>query len=352
MRRKVTIDDIASHSNVSRTTVSMVLRDKPGIGVETRERVLASARELGYQRRLPAAVDIGRTVLNIGLVVRSRTRSREESVPRVNPFYSWVLTGIEAAAPPQRMNLLYATLPVDEHNRPIELPGHLLGQSLDGVLLVGSFSAETIRDIAARQRAPMVLVDVPARPHPCDAIASDNAGGLGAGVRYLASRGHRHIAFVGPPPQSDVNFSQRRDGYLAAAAELDLPVYAPAITLEDLPTAVPALLAQSPAISAIIGSNDAFAIGALRAAQATGRRVPDDLSIVGFDDIELSAQIDPPLTTLAVDKISMGRLAVQFLANRLTWPGASIALTTLMPTLLERGSVATIPISANSDPPG
>ena len=157
MRRKVTIDDIASHSNVSRTTVSMVLRDKPGIGVETRERVLASARELGYQRKLPAAVDLGRSVLNIGLLVRSRTRAREELVPRVNPFYSWVLTGIEAAAPPQRMNLLYATLPVDDRNVPIEMPGHLLGQTLDGLLLVGSFSAETVRLIAGRQRAPILF---------------------------------------------------------------------------------------------------------------------------------------------------------------------------------------------------
>ncbi len=340
MRRKVTIDDIASHSNVSRTTVSMVLRDKPGIGVDTRERVLASARELGYQRKLPAAVEIGRTVLNVGLVVRSRSRSREEQIPRVNPFYSWVLTGIEAAAAPQRMNLLYTTLPVDERNRPIELPEHLLGQALDGLLLIGSFSAETVREIATRQRAPMILVDAPSRPHPCDAIASDNSGGLAAAVRYLYSRGHRHIAFAGPAPLSDVNFGQRRDGYLAATAELDVPFFAPEMTLDELPTTLPALLAANPSISAVVGSNDAFAIAALRAAHATGRRVPHDLSIVGFDDIELSAQIEPPLTTLAVDKISMGRLAVQFLANRLAWPGASIALTTLMPTLLERGSVA------------
>jgi DNA-binding LacI/PurR family transcriptional regulator len=109
--------------------------------------------------------------------------------------------------------------------------------------------------------------------------------------------------------------------------------------LDDVAGATLALLRREPQITAIFGSNDAFAVEALRAAQAHGYRVPDELSILGFDDIELGEQTIPPLTTLAVDKVSMGRLAMQVLTHRLAWPDAATTLTTLQPRLLERQSV-------------
>src|SRR3954470_24590570 len=104
MHRRVTIDDIARRSQASRTTVSLVLRDKPGIGAETRQRVWAVAEELGYQRRPSAPLESGRRILNIGLIMRSRNRSQSTSLPLVNRFYSWVLAGVEAAARSQQMN--------------------------------------------------------------------------------------------------------------------------------------------------------------------------------------------------------------------------------------------------------
>src|SRR5262245_51432852 len=93
MNRRVTIDEIARQSQASRTTVSLVLRDKPGIGAETRQRVWAVAEELGYQRRLAAPLESVRHVLNVGLIMRSRSRSLSTTLPLVNRFYSWVLAG-------------------------------------------------------------------------------------------------------------------------------------------------------------------------------------------------------------------------------------------------------------------
>ena len=93
-------------------------------------------------------------------------------------------------------------------------------------------------------------------------------------------------------------------------------------------------------MTALFACNDGFAISAMRAAQDLGRRVPEDLSVVGFDDIELAAQITPALTTMAVDKVTMGRLAVQTLSYRLAWPEAAKMLTVLRPELIERDSVA------------
>ena len=336
MSRKVTIDDIARRSNASAATVSLVLRQKPGISSETRRRVLDAAAALGYRRTLPPAT--AATTLNIGLILRVRTNPPGQEQMSVNPFYSWVLTGIDAAAQQQRLNLLYASLPVDEDNRPLDMPEHLLEQPLDGLLLVGAFTEEVIAQVGARRQTPLVLVDAPARPHRYDAIATANETGAYEATRTLLDRGHRQIAFVGSRLVADVNFRQRRDGYLRALGEQALPVHFAGDT-EALAVALPKLLAAEPRITALLGCNDVFAVEAANVARAHGYRIPHDLSIMGFDDIELGRQMSPPLTTMAVDKISMGRLAVQALTYRIAWPEASPILTTLQPRLLERQSV-------------
>jgi LacI family transcriptional regulator len=342
VQRKVTIDDIARHSGASRTTVSLVLRNKPGIGSETRERVWLSAQLLGYQRRAPASVETGQSVLNIGLILRSRNRNRVGQLPGVNAFYSWVLAGVEAAARQQRMNLLYTTLPVDDDNVPIELPDHLLSQRLDGVLLVGSFAQPTIDEVARSGAGPIVLVDAPAGSHRYDAVVSDNKAGAYTAVKHLIANGHERIALVSPAPEADPNFRQRRDGYLRALDEHSFTPYFAKMVQDDAISPTIDLLKRHPDITALLGCNDVFAISAMQSAQEQGRTVPGDLSVVGFDDIELAAQVSPALTTMAVDKVTMGRLAVQSLAYRLAWPEAAKILSVVQPELIVRSSVSRV----------
>lgn len=337
---KVTIEDIAQHSSASITTVSMVLRDKPGIGAATRQRVLRSAQELGYQRRSPSPT--GDRTLNVAMIVRSRSRGREEAFPTVNAFYSWVMTGIESAAQANRMNLLYATLPVDDDNRPIALPDHLLSQSLAGILLIGSFSSETIDVIAAGRAMPTVLVDGPSIPTRHDAVGSDNEGGAYDAVIHLISAGHRSIAILGPDRSQDPNFAQREDGYLRAMGEHDLPpswIRIGEAGPDAMAAAVEAAIGENPGLSAIFGCNDAFAIESMNALERIGRQVPGDVSVMGFDDIVPAGQVNPGLTTMAVDKVSMGRLAVLMLDHRLAWPEVTTSITLLRPELRERESV-------------
>ncbi len=353
--RRVTIGDIARASKTSVSTVSLVLRSKPGIGLVTRRRVLEAARALGYQRQAPAPISPGQGTLNIGLILRARARSRDVALPIVNPFYSWVVAGIDAAARQQRHNLLYASLPVGHDNRPLELPSHLLGQKLDGVLLVGAFGDDTINEIGAGCSAPVVLVDAPAGTHAYDAVVSDNEGGAYEAVLHLIKQGHQHIALVAPPPPTDPVFRQRRAGYLRALDEAGLQPH----IFDDVPTpdetsaATSALLERHPQTTAVFGSNDSFAIAVVRGARALDRRVPEDLSVVGFDDIEISGQTAPPLTTMAVDKLSMGILGLQLLSHRLAWPDAATTLITLRPRLIERQSTAarTLP-HRSGDTPG
>jgi LacI family transcriptional regulator len=322
--------------------VSLVLRDKPGIGAETRQRVWAVAEELGYQRRLTSPLESGRNVLNVGLIMRSRTRSLSTSLPLVNRFYSWVLAGVEAAARTKQMNLLYATLPVDDANAALDLPEHLLSQRLDGVLLVGTFSEQTIDEVARRTGNAIVLVDVAVGAHNYDAIVSDNLAGAYQATCYLIDRGHRRIAFVSPSPEANPNFEQRRDGFLKAIEEHGLETFAPPVEHQDVGPATTSLLEIDPPITGIVGCNDLYAIEAMRSAQRLGKRVPDDLSCIGFDDVELATASSPQLTTMVVDKISMGRLAVQALSYRIAWPEAAQMMTVLRPSLIERESVACI----------
>lgn len=337
---KVTIEDIAQHSSASITTVSMVLRDKPGIGTETRQRVLKAAQELGYQRRTPSSV--GERTRNVAMIVRSRSRGHEEVFPTVNAFYSWVMTGIEAAAQANRMNLLYATLPVDEGNRPTALPDHLLGQSLAGVLLIGAFSPETIDVISGSRATPTVLVDGPRVSSRHDAVGSDNEGGAYDAVTHLIATGHRSIAILGPDPGQDPNFAQREDGFLRAMQDHDLAPSSIRIGQagpDAMIAAVEDAVTGNPEMSAIFACNDAFAIEGMHALERIGRRVPEDVSVMGFDDIVPAGQVSPGLTTMAVDKVSMGRLAILMLDHRLAWPVAATSTTSLRPELRVRESV-------------
>ena len=341
MGRKVTIDDIARHSNASPATVSLVLRNRPGISVATRRRVLEAAKALGYRRHSWTGEEAPQRTRTVGLVLRVRYGAAGVSVPVVNPFYSWVMTGIEAAARPQRLNLLYATLPVDDDNRLLDLPHQLLDQPLDGLLLVGAFADTVIAEVAGTRPTPIVLVDAHAGPHRYDAVVSDNRRGAATAVAHLIQLGHRHIALAGVRPQANPVFAERRDGYRQVLHEHGLADYTLEYggTAEDVDAAA-TFLERHPDITAIFGCNDAFAIATLRAARRLGRCVPEDLSIIGFDDIELALHTVPPLTTMAVDKVSLGRLAVQTLLFRLAWPDAATQLTILRPWLIERESVA------------
>ncbi len=344
MRRRVTIQDIAKHSNASITTVSMVLRDKPGIGEETRRRVLAAARELGYQRRTSLADQ--RTFRTVAMILRARTNSPHERVPAVNPFYSDVISGIETAARKARVNLLYGTLAVDHANQPYEMPDHLLQQRLDGILLIGSFAADTVEAIAGNRSGPTVLVDAPAGTSPHDAVVSDNTGGAYAATTHLIELGHRHIALVGPDLDADPNFRQRRDGYLRALAGHELePLFITSqrTGMRAVGEATTEALRAHPEITGIVGANDTSAIEAMRGAQQVPRVTPDDLSVIGFDDIALAREIRPQLTTMAVDRLTMGRQAIQMLTYRLEWPDTCRLMTMLQPELRLRESTAPVP---------
>jgi DNA-binding LacI/PurR family transcriptional regulator len=333
---------IAELSGVSLATVSLVLRDRPGVGPETRQRVLEVARELGY---LPPKLSAPYTppLSSVGLILKADPLD----VPQPNKFYSHVVAGIEQACRRQNINLLYATLPVDEDSYPLELPRILTEEdSTDGLLLVGAFVSEALGQVVERHSVPIVLVDAYAVADVYDAVLSDNRAGAYRAVSYLIERGHRQIGLVGYHPNAYPSIEERRDGYRQALADRGIADQYVAechiINTEEIAQATAELLRRHPHITALFGVNDDVAIAVIETVRQLGRRVPEDLSVVGFDDIDLAGCVSPSLTTLHVDKVGMGRLAIQLLINRAERPEASPVKALICPRLVERQSVCSI----------
>lgn len=339
MSQRVTLEHIARQSGVSLATVSLVLRDKPGINDETRRRVLETARTLGYTRRAGAGALPERGLQQVGVIMRARA----DDPPQTNRFYGPVLAGIDAACRRLQINLLLATVPVDLDNHPVELPRMLSEDTLDGLLLVGAFVDTTIAGLLRRRPTPVVLVDGYAEEIGHDSVVTENYRGAQVAVAHLLARGHRRIGIVASTPDAYPSIVDRRRGYLQALrdAGADQTYFADCpLSREHAYEAARELLLRSPEVTALFCCNDEAAFGAIQAAGELGRRVPEDLSVVGFDDIDLAAHIAPPLTTMHIDTVSMGRVAVQLLLNRVDWPVSAPVTAVLQPRLIERRSVA------------
>lgn len=336
---RATMAEIAERSGVSLSTVSLVLRDKAGVGAETRQRVLEVARELGYVPRRPAAT-LAPAISTVGLVLKADP----DSLPAANKFYSHVVAGIEMACRRHQVNLLYATMTVDEDSRPVELPRLLVDDgSADGLLILGAYLDEALMRLVERRATPLVLVDSYAVVDRYDSVLSDNFAGAYQAVTHLVERGHRHIALVGGHPQAYPSIQERQAGYQRALKDHGIAdrylAECHIVDTAEIVEATARLLHDSPQVTALFGVNDDVAITAMDAARELGRRLPDDLSVAGYDDIDVAECLTPSLTTMQVDKLGMGRLAVQLLINRIEHPEANLVRAAIRPRLVVRNSV-------------
>jgi LacI family transcriptional regulator len=339
-RNRVKMVDVARESGVSLSTVSMVLAEKPGLPVETRQRVLNAAHALGYRSKASANLDAAGGLKT----VRMFLRSQRGELPRANEFYSHVISGIEAACAQRKIDLVYSTIDVDDDNFPVEIPDLLQREDADGLMFVGVFVDEILSQAIDRAGRPVVLIDGYCASCKYDSIVADNFFGGYQATRYLISKGHTHIGFIGGRfhDRAYPSFAERRAGYLKAIQELGMPgpYFADAPSVRDAAIhAATLLLQENSQITAIAGCNDFIVIAAMHAALSMGLRIPDDISAIGFDDILMAENVMPPLTTMHIDKINMGRLGVQLLANRAEVPEASVVTAYIQPCLIERNSV-------------
>jgi LacI family transcriptional regulator len=337
---RVKMVDVARESGVSLSTVSMVLADKPGLPSETRQRVLRAAQALGYRNK--AAGNLGASG---GLrTVRMFLKGQRGEVPRANEFYSHVVSGIETACAQRKIDLMYSTIEVDNDNIPAEIPDLVPREGCDGLLFVGVFVNDTLSQALDHAGLPVVLIDGYSIDHKYDSVVTDNIFGAYLATHHLITKGHTHIGFIGGHAQNQVypSFEERQRGYLQAIHSYQLPgpyFVDSAIVRDEAINAAVRLLKENPQITAITGCNDFVVIAAMHAALSMGLHIPQDISAVGFDDILMAENVMPPLTTMRIDKLNMGRLGVQLLANRAEVPDASVVTAQILPYLIERNSV-------------
>jgi LacI family transcriptional regulator len=329
-----TIADVAAALDLSTSAVSLALRGKGGVSEATRVRIVRTAEELGYK---PAGSPSTRKrkTRTIGLVVRALAQD-----PHENVFYGPVLAGIEEACRNRSLGLMLGAMELDDLGYPLAFPPIAMDRSCDALIILGGvFSG----DIEARLLSthPAVLVDAYSEGRSISTILIDNVGGAQMATEHLISLGHRDILLLGTDPVAYPGILDRRRGYenAIAAAGLSPHFVDGALRPQHLLAAdALAYVRAHPNVTAVFCAFDAIAVVLLQAAAERGISVPEQLSVVGFDDIDLARQMSPTLTTMAVDQIGMGRMAVSLLAHRLEYPTGFPTDTLARTTLVKRES--------------
>jgi DNA-binding LacI/PurR family transcriptional regulator len=336
---KIKLSDIAKASGVSLAAVSLALGDKPGISQETRSRVIEIARTMGYRFKSSITNPPVKSIKTIGLLVKSAVADE----PHANHFYSHIIAGIEFACRQNGIHLMFANLAVDAENFPLEIPLLLEKGDIDAIVLAGAQIDPTLSRAIDLRALPVVLVDSYCETRTYNSILSDNIHGAFQATEFLIKNGHRNICFVGPNEKAYPSFHERRQGYSQAISHYGLAqsffVDCPANRSVVGPPVL-RLLQENPLVSAVFAVNDDTAIAIMHALIEAGYRVPQDISIVGFDDIYLAESVIPTLTTMRINKQSMGRLAVQLLINHVSVPNGGLVTSLFQPILVVRNSVA------------
>ena len=330
MPDRATIEDVAARSGVSTATVSRVLSGSAPARVETRERVLAAARELDFRPSGVARALKRRETRTLGLVITDIT----------NPFYPQLVRAVEAAAHARGYGILLAN-GGDDPVRELEHLDLLVERRVDGIVIISSRMTRRHAERLRSASVPTVLVNDTVAGSGLPSVTTAHRRGARLATEHLIALGHRRIAHIGAPADQAAA-GQRRQGVrdaLRAAGLGELLVAIGDGGVAGGASAAEALIGSG--ISGIVAYNDLTAIGALRALRRAGIAVPGSISVVGFDDIDLAAWTDPPLTTVRQPTDALGRWAVDHLADLLAGRReGETAPVVLEPELVIRDSTA------------
>lgn len=338
-----TLKEIAEIAGVSVGTVSAALNDRPSVSPETRARVMDIAVSLGYEVKPKISLAQDTKLQVIGLLIKHDLGL----VWDINPFYSRIQLGVTNTCQRYNISLMVANIEVDASNHPVKWPAMIDQQRIDGLIMAGAFIDDTVQIVKRKLDLPIVLVDSYAPNLPCDSIVTDNTGGARKAVTYLIENGHRKIGLAGWNPLSPPSIHQRKRGYLEVLNEHGLQPFIVETELSRRGGQVAAwqLLKGTQKVTALFCCNDETAIGVLMGVRELGLSVPRDVSVIGFDNIDLAGETMPPLTTIHVHKSWMGSLGVQALIERVRNPQQPRITTVLTTDLIVRDTVASPPSS-------
>ena len=305
-----TLEDVARFAGVSRATVSRVVRHDPGVATETAAKVGAAVSKLGYVPNASArSLATGRSN-TLAMVV-----PEPDGMVFSDPFFPQAYHGALHAFRGMEVQVLLAMAQPGE--TPGQMTRYLHSGHVDGAIIVSHHGPEVARRLVS-SRQPVVFVGDPEVPGLAFVDLDQHAAAIAA-TRHLLARGARRIATITGPQDMRAGV-QRLEGFVDAMADAGL---APAavvngdFTVRGGEDAAHELLATAPDVDAVFVASDLMALGAVRALQATGRRVPDDVAIVGFDDSSAALQSSPQLTTMTNPASELTRLAGELLKQLL-----------------------------------
>lgn len=303
---QATIKDVARESGVNISTVSRALNNSYGVNDQTRKQVIAVAARLNYRaNRIARGLVTGRSH-SLALVV-SDIR---------NPFFAEVARGAEDAAQRANCDLVLCNSDLDA-DKQMEYVWSLREKRVDGILMnsVSALNKEQQAQLATCG-VPIVLLNRFASNRTFSTVSADNESGGALAAQYLLDLGHRKIAHI-TGPQRHGNLTDRMRGFVRTLASAKNPVQPVVLhgnfNFSGGTELTRKLLDKHPNVTAIFAGNDVMAYGAIRAALDRGLRIPEDLSLIGFDNIEFSSIMHPPLTTIHQPKYEMGQAAVEIL---------------------------------------
>lgn len=305
-----TLDEVAALAGVGRGTVSRVVNGSPQVSPEAREAVQEAIKELGYVPNRAARALVTQRTDSVALVV-------SESQERVfaQPYFAGLVRGISSALTdtPLQLWLAMAQSPAEQQR----VEHHLTSQHVDGVLLLSLHESDQLPRLLRERGLPAVLGGRPiGTGQDISYVDIDNVGGARAAVEHLVKSGRRKVATIAGLQDMGVGVDRLTGYQKAIGSKAQLIAYGDWGEASGT-EAMRELIARDPAIDAVFVASDLMAAGALRALRELGRRVPDDVAVVGFEDSPIAAQTDPPLTTVYQPVEEMGRQMVQLLLARM-----------------------------------
>ncbi|MDH6223095.1 LacI family DNA-binding transcriptional regulator [Streptomyces sp. MJP52] len=308
-RRRPTLDEVAGLAGVSRSVASRALNNAPHVSRAKREAVERAVRQLGYVPNPTARALATRQTGAAALVV-----SGEDPSIFADPFFAQVIVGASAALEEADLHLMLCLAASDRGRKRVE--ELLRSGGADGVMLMALREDDPLGRAVEEAAMPVVFGGRPVGPAPRWYVDVDNAGGAREATEYLLSLGRTRVAALCGRLDTEAGRARYR-GYRDAVLAAGLDPFPPGegdFTEGGGAAATAALLADHPDVDGVFAANDNMGVGALRTLRETGRRVPDDVAVVGFDDLAVAQVSDPPLTTVHQPIQALGREMARMLA--------------------------------------
>lgn len=312
MRKYITMRDIAEKAGVSVNTVSRVLNNKTDISKQTRENVLKIAKELGYIKNITASSLRNNQTKIVGVILEDIT----------NLFFAEVMKGMEAAARKYGYQLLLMNTQTDAKKQR-EAIQTLLERRVEGILITPTEDGLSDFERLSHINVPVVIVGRHIERLQLDEIHSDEVKGGYLATKHLLSKGRKKILLINSIPENSAA-RMREEGYRKALREANVHLPEDYIIVSSEPNMEAGYHAVFKAIEkkldfdGIFCYNDMFAFGAMRALEELGKRVPQDVAVVGYDDVAFASYYRPALTTIRINKFGMGFEAFKLLLQKLS----------------------------------